>query len=96
MAVVGVDDDHLLGNLSNPPLSSVALNLKKAGYQAAQLLQQLAARQRRERADRLRLSLFGLWLGNPRMSLRPPIRTWLRPAIHPRTCEGADRSERRS
>lgn len=38
VAVVGVDNDHLFGNLSNPPLSSVALNLSKAGYQAAELL----------------------------------------------------------
>jgi LacI family transcriptional regulator len=38
VAVVGVDNDHLFGNLSNPPLSSVALNLSKAGYEAAELL----------------------------------------------------------
>ena len=41
VAVVGVDNDHLFGNLSNPPLSSVALNLSKAGYGAAELLDQL-------------------------------------------------------
>jgi LacI family transcriptional regulator len=41
VAVVGVDNDHLFGNLTNPPLSSVALNLSKAGYQAAELLDQL-------------------------------------------------------
>jgi LacI family transcriptional regulator len=38
VAVVGVDDDPLICNLSNPPLSSVALNLENAGYQAAELL----------------------------------------------------------
>lgn len=38
VAVVGVDDDPLICNLSNPPLSSVALNLESAGYQAAELL----------------------------------------------------------
>jgi LacI family transcriptional regulator len=38
VAVVGVDNDHLFGNLSNQPLSSVALNLSKAGYEAAELL----------------------------------------------------------
>jgi LacI family transcriptional regulator len=38
MAVIGVDDDHLICNLSNPPLSSVAFNLEQAGYQAAELL----------------------------------------------------------
>jgi LacI family transcriptional regulator len=41
VAVVGVDDDHLICNLSNPPLSSVAVNLSQAGYQAAELLDSL-------------------------------------------------------
>jgi LacI family transcriptional regulator len=41
VAVVGVDNDHLFGNLSHPPLSSVALNLGKAGYQSAELLDKL-------------------------------------------------------
>ncbi len=38
VAVVGVDEDRLLCDLSNPPLSSVALNADQAGYQAAELL----------------------------------------------------------
>ena len=38
VAVVGVDEDRLLCELANPPLSSVALNLERAGYQAAELL----------------------------------------------------------
>jgi LacI family transcriptional regulator len=38
VAVLGVDDDRLICNLSNPPLSSIALNLERAGYQAAELL----------------------------------------------------------
>ncbi|MBN2578719.1 MAG: DNA-binding transcriptional regulator [Pirellulales bacterium] len=38
VAVVGVDDDRLLCNMANPPLSSVVLNLEHAGYQAAELL----------------------------------------------------------
>jgi LacI family transcriptional regulator len=37
-AVVGVDDDQLLCELSNPSLSSVAWNLEKAGFRAAELL----------------------------------------------------------
>jgi LacI family transcriptional regulator len=41
VAVVGVDNDLLFGNLSNPPLSSVALNLGKAGFEAAALLDKL-------------------------------------------------------
>jgi LacI family transcriptional regulator len=38
VAIVGVDDDHLICNLTNPPLSSVAFNLEQAGYRAAELL----------------------------------------------------------
>jgi LacI family transcriptional regulator len=38
VAVVGVDNDELLCELSDPPLSSVALNAEKAGYEAADLL----------------------------------------------------------
>jgi len=37
-AVVGVDNDELLCELSDPPLSSVALNVERAGYEAAALL----------------------------------------------------------
>jgi len=38
VAVVGVDNDEMMCELSNPPLSSVALDLEKAGYEAARLL----------------------------------------------------------
>ncbi len=38
VAVVGVDEDCLLCELANPPMSSVVLNLERAGYQAAELL----------------------------------------------------------
>jgi LacI family transcriptional regulator len=41
VAVVGVDDDQLLCELSNPPLSSVVLNAEQGGYQAADLLDAL-------------------------------------------------------
>lgn len=37
-AVVGVDNDELLCELADPPLSSVALNAERAGYEAAALL----------------------------------------------------------
>lgn len=43
VAVLGVDDDHVVCNLSNPPLSSVAFGLEQAGYQAAQVLSGLMA-----------------------------------------------------
>ena len=38
VAVVGVDNDEVFCDLSDPPLSSVALNVEAAGYRAAQLL----------------------------------------------------------
>ncbi len=41
VAVVGVDNDELMCELSNPPLSSVALDVEKAGYEAARLLDSL-------------------------------------------------------
>lgn len=38
VAVVGVDDDELLCELADPPLSSVSLNAEAGGYRAAALL----------------------------------------------------------
>jgi LacI family transcriptional regulator len=48
VAVVGVDDDQLLCELSNPSLSSVELNVEQGGYQAAELLDQLMSRRLRK------------------------------------------------
>lgn len=41
VAVVGVDNDDLICELSDPPLSSVALDVERAGYESAQLLNSL-------------------------------------------------------
>jgi LacI family transcriptional regulator, galactose operon repressor len=41
IAVLGVDNDELICNLSEPPLTSIALNTEKAGYEAAELLDKL-------------------------------------------------------
>ncbi|TWT85159.1 Xylose operon regulatory protein [Planctomycetes bacterium CA13] len=41
LAVVGVDNDELLCELANPPLSSVAFNAEGTGYQAAALLDRM-------------------------------------------------------
>jgi LacI family transcriptional regulator len=41
VAIVGVDNDEFICGLSNPPLSSVALNATKAGYEAAEILSDL-------------------------------------------------------
>ncbi len=41
VAIVGVDNDEFVCGLSNPPLSSVALNATQAGYEAAEILSNL-------------------------------------------------------
>lgn len=41
VAIIGVDNDRLVCNLSSPPLSSVALAAERAGYEAAELLDKL-------------------------------------------------------
>jgi LacI family transcriptional regulator len=43
MAVVSVDNDEMLCNLTDPPLSSVIPNTHTTGYEAARLLEQLMA-----------------------------------------------------
>lgn len=43
VAVVGVDDDEVLCELSDPPLSSVSLDTERIGYEAASLLDQMIA-----------------------------------------------------
>ena len=43
IAVIGVDDDELLCNLSEPPLSSVVPDARRTGYEAASLLQRQMA-----------------------------------------------------
>ena len=41
IAVLGIDNDELTCELSDPPLSSISMNVKKAGYQAAELLDRM-------------------------------------------------------
>ena len=43
VAVIGVDNDELLCNLSDPPLSSIIPNTHRTGYEAAALLDRLMA-----------------------------------------------------
>ena len=95
VAVVGVDNDHLFGNLSNPPLSSVALNVTKAGYQTAELLDHLMRGTIRKPRQ---IAIEPLWVV-PRRSSDviavddPPLVD--RPAFCPRTRQGGDRGGRR-
>ena len=44
VSVIGVDDDQLVCDLCNPPLSSISLSLEKSGYEAAKLLDQLMSK----------------------------------------------------
>ena len=45
VAVMGVDNDELICELSDPPLASVVLNVEQAGYDAARLLDSLMSGQ---------------------------------------------------
>jgi LacI family transcriptional regulator len=56
VAVVGVDNDKLICDLCSPPLSSVAGNLQKIGYEAAEML------------DRM---IHGTETGTPTLHIRP-------------------------
>ena len=47
-AVVGVDNDVLLCELADPPLSSVALDAERGGFEAAALLAGLMSRRIRK------------------------------------------------
>ncbi|HOL32792.1 MAG TPA: DNA-binding transcriptional regulator [Anaerohalosphaeraceae bacterium] len=53
IAVLGVDNDEALCNLCDPPLSSIAFNFKKAGCDAAQLLDRLISGQDTMRGQRI-------------------------------------------
>ncbi len=41
VAILGVNNDHALCNLCNPPLSSITFNFKKAGSEAARLMDRI-------------------------------------------------------
>lgn len=44
VAVLGADNDDLACELANPPLSSIAVNNERGGYEAAELLDQLMSK----------------------------------------------------
>ena len=43
VAIIGVDNDDHVCDISNPPLSSVALDIEKAGFRACELLEKMMA-----------------------------------------------------
>jgi LacI family transcriptional regulator len=51
LAIIGVDNDELVCELSSPPLSSIALNTQRSGYEAAELLDKLMSRKRIKMAN---------------------------------------------
>jgi LacI family transcriptional regulator len=46
VAIIGADNDELVCDLSDPPMSSVAINFERAGYESAQVLHQMMLRRR--------------------------------------------------
>ena len=51
ISVLGVDNDDLICNISNPPLSSIVLDVEKGGYEAAHILHQLMNKEIEEAND---------------------------------------------
>jgi LacI family transcriptional regulator len=51
LAVLGVDNDEMICNISDPPLSSVALDVEKGGYEAAALMDRLIKNKESNRKD---------------------------------------------
>lgn len=60
VAVIGTDDDKLLCSLSQPPLSSVAINPDRVGYEAAALLDRLMNGERSPTPVRITLPPVGV------------------------------------
>lgn len=48
IAVIGVDNDPLICDIGDPPLTSIALNVESAGYRAAELLDELLSGKKME------------------------------------------------
>lgn len=51
IALLGVDNDELMCNLSDPPISSIVLDVEKGGYEAGRLIDQLILKERTESFD---------------------------------------------
>lgn len=48
LALLGVDNDELICNLSDPPISSIVLDVEKGGYEAGRLIHQLLTKEKRK------------------------------------------------
>ena len=60
VAVVGVDNDEFLCDLSDPPLSSVAPDTRRTGYEAAALLDRLMSGRERHRGQAIFVEPLGV------------------------------------
>jgi LacI family transcriptional regulator, galactose operon repressor len=60
VAVVGVDNDEFLCNLSDPPLSSIAPDTRRTGYEAAALLDRLMSGRERRRGQAIFVQPLGV------------------------------------
>ena len=60
VAVIGTDNDDLLCNLSQPPLSSIAIDPERVGYEAASLLDRLMRGERLPAPVRVTLPPVGV------------------------------------
>lgn len=70
VAVLGADNDDLVCELSDPPMSSVAINFERAGYESARLLDRLM-RGRRSRAGAAARTLAGARAVQNRVIIAP-------------------------
>jgi len=60
VAVVGVDNDEFLCNLTDPPLSSVAPDTRRTGYEAAALLDRLMSGREKHRGQGIFVEPLGV------------------------------------
>ncbi|WP_436415429.1 substrate-binding domain-containing protein [Petrimonas sp.] len=51
IALLGVDNDELMCNLSDPPISSIVLDVEKGGYEAGRLIDQFISKKRTNSID---------------------------------------------
>lgn len=51
IALLGVDNDELMCNLSDPPISSIVLDVEKGGYEAGRLIDQFISKRRTNSID---------------------------------------------
>lgn len=48
ISLLGVDNDELICNLSDPPISSIVLDIERGGYEAGKLIHQLIKKEKNE------------------------------------------------